>query len=66
VGSKRRQAAKNQGLHQIAQSLGMKKSLQIKHLRDCESGVTASNDVQAACRRAVEFSARANARFPDD
>jgi hypothetical protein len=66
VGSNRRQAAKNQGLHQIAQSLGMKKSLQIKHLRDCESRVTGSGGVKTASRRAVEFSGRANAGFPDD
>jgi hypothetical protein len=60
------EAAKNQGLHQIAQNSGMKFPLKIKHLHDRESTVTAS----ASCRRAsaglVEFSARANAGFPHD
>jgi hypothetical protein len=62
----RAQTARNQAPAQIAQTLGMKKSLKIMGLRDCECVVTATIGVQAAARRLVEFSCRAAAGFAGD
>jgi len=60
------EAAKNQGFHQIAQNSGMKILLKIKHLHDRESTVTVLASRQRASAGLVEFSARANTRFPHD
>jgi hypothetical protein len=62
----RTQTARNQAPLQIAQTLGMKKSLKIMGLREYESAMTGYFDAQTALRRLVEFSARAPAGFAGD
>ena len=60
------QSVEYQGLEQIAHSLSTNKALKINHLDDCESDVTGTMALQATFGAAVDFSVRANARFPDD
>jgi hypothetical protein len=60
------EAANNQGIQQIAQSLGMEFPLKINHLHDRESAVTVRAPRQATRAGLVEFSGRASAGFPRD
>jgi hypothetical protein len=61
--SNERQAARAQGAAWLAQILSKEKSLNIKHLRHCDTAMTAAPVRWALLGAPVEFSIRANAGF---